>query len=412
MQLSTTHLVLIPSYNSGPLLLRTVRQARAVWAPVWVVVDGSTDGSDMALASMEATDPELRVLRLERNGGKGAAVLHALRLADRMGFTHALVMDADAQHPADHIVPFMAASQAEPAAMVLGRPVFGPDAPRVRVYWRRMSNFWANIETLWAGVGDSLFGFRVYPVPPLVEIMAVSRWMRRFDFDPEAVVRLCWHGVTPLTLPAPVRYLAPAEGGVSHFRYGRDNLLLGFMHLRLILGFLPRLPCLMRRRLRGRLRVAKIRAQHCPGNDAHDMRPSRRYKRLAPRQNCDDAGMTRQFVADSMMLYSPLATPVSCDMNKSVAKFDEQTEAEQALAKLIVASLQLESDPADIAPEEPLFGDGLGLDSIDALELALAISKTYGIELRSDDQQNHRIFASLRTLSAHIEASRGGVTRS
>jgi acyl carrier protein len=98
-------------------------------------------------------------------------------------------------------------------------------------------------------------------------------------------------------------------------------------------------------------------------------------------------------------------------MSKPVADLGKQTEAEQALARLIVASLQLESDPAEIDPESSLFGDGLGLDSIDALELALAISKTYGIELRSDDQQNHRIFASLRSLSAHIEASRGGVPR-
>jgi acyl carrier protein len=73
--------------------------------------------------------------------------------------------------------------------------------------------------------------------------------------------------------------------------------------------------------------------------------------------------------------------------------------------------LQLEADPAEIEPEAPLFGEGLGLDSIDALELALAISKTHGIELRSDDQQNHRIFASLRNLAAHIETARAAAPR-
>ena len=249
---STTHLVVIPSYNSGALLLQTVLQARAVWAPVWVVVDGSTDGSDAALASLERDDPGFRVIRLSQNSGKGAAVLQALRQADARGFTHALVMDADAQHPADRIPVFMAASCAAPHAMVLGLPLFGPDAPLIRVYWRQLSNFWANIETLWAGIGDSLFGFRVYPISTLLDVMTVSRWMRRFDFDPEAAVRLCWRGVSPLTLPAPVRYHRPADGGVSHFRYGRDNLLLSFMHLRLTLGFLLRLPRLMRRRLHRR----------------------------------------------------------------------------------------------------------------------------------------------------------------
>ncbi|WP_254453287.1 phosphopantetheine-binding protein [Siccirubricoccus sp. G192] len=88
----------------------------------------------------------------------------------------------------------------------------------------------------------------------------------------------------------------------------------------------------------------------------------------------------------------------------------EQTDAERKLAELIVAALQLEIAPTEIEPEAALFGDGLGLDSIDALELALAISRAHGIELRSDDQQNRRIFASLRSLSAHIEASRAAAT--
>ena len=98
-------------------------------------------------------------------------------------------------------------------------------------------------------------------------------------------------------------------------------------------------------------------------------------------------------------------------MSKPLADLDKQTAAERALADLIVTSLQLELDPAEIEPDAPLFGEGLGLDSIDALELALAISRSYGIELRSDDEENHRIFASLRSLSGHIEASHGGVPR-
>ncbi len=76
------------------------------------------------------------------------------------------------------------------------------------------------------------------------------------------------------------------------------------------------------------------------------------------------------------------------------------------LARLIVSALSLEVEPASIAPEAPLFGEGLGLDSIDALELALAISKTFGVQLRSDDERNHQIFASLRSLAAHIEKHR------
>lgn len=85
-----------------------------------------------------------------------------------------------------------------------------------------------------------------------------------------------------------------------------------------------------------------------------------------------------------------------------------QSPAEQALARLIVESLNLEDvAPESIDPEAPLFGDGLGLDSIDALELALAISREYGFQLRSDNPDNRQNFASLRALSAHVEANRG-----
>ena len=249
---STSHLVLIPSYNPGPTVVDTVRAARAQWTPVWVVVDGSTDGSAERLQALAADDPGLRVIVLPENRGKGAAVLEGITLAAAEGYTHALTMDSDGQHPAALIPDFMAASQAEPATMVLGRPVFDADAPALRVNGRKVSNWWANLETLWMGIGDSLYGFRVYPVQPLIRVMRANRWMRRFDFDPEAVVRLCWAGVMPRNLDAPVRYFRADEGGVSHFRYLRDNVLLTWMHSRLFLGVLWRLPALAWRRLNAR----------------------------------------------------------------------------------------------------------------------------------------------------------------
>lgn len=248
--MSATHLVLIPSYNPGPAVLTTVQAARAQWPVVWVVDDGSNDGSTASLQALAASDPGLHLIVLPRNSGKGAAVLTGLEAAAAAGFTHVLTMDADGQHPAALIPDFMAASQAAPAAMILGKPVFGPEAPALRVNGRKVSNGWANFETLWMGIGDSLYGFRVYPIAPLMRIMRGRRWMRRFDFDPEAVVRLCWAGVQPINKDAPVRYLSAEEGGVSHFRYLRDNILLTWMHTRLFLGFLGRLPLLLLRRWR------------------------------------------------------------------------------------------------------------------------------------------------------------------
>ncbi|HEX3097024.1 MAG TPA: glycosyltransferase family 2 protein [Usitatibacter sp.] len=247
---SRTHLVLIPSYNPGPMVYETVRDARRHWAPVWVVVDGSTDGTPQALEALARDDPELRVLVLERNRGKGAAVLHGIEHAAAEGYTHVLTMDSDGQHPAACIPAFMARSREEPGAMILGAPIFDASAPAIRLRGRKIANWWENLETLWAGIGDSLFGFRVYPIADLVAVMGTNRWMRRFDFDPEVAVRLVWRGVRPVNMPAPVRYLKPEEGGVSHFNYWRDNVLLTWMHIRLVFGFLGRLPVLSVRRIR------------------------------------------------------------------------------------------------------------------------------------------------------------------
>jgi glycosyltransferase involved in cell wall biosynthesis len=240
---------LIPSYNPGSNALDTVRAARAQWDPVWVIVDGSTDGSGEVLSALTRTDPGLRVLVRTRNGGKGAALLDGLIEAQRAGFTHALAMDADGQHPADHIGAFMSASTAAPQAMILGDPVFDASAPLIRLRGRKVANWCTNLETLWAGIHDTLFGFRVYPIAPLVEVMQRSLWMRRFDFDAEAVVRLSWRGVPAVNLPAPVKYFTPEEGGVSHFNYWRDNALLTSMYLRLVAGFVIRMPLLIARRI-------------------------------------------------------------------------------------------------------------------------------------------------------------------
>lgn len=244
--ISRTHLVLIPSYDTGPRLAETVAGALSMWWPVWVVIDGSTDGSDLLLAS----HPGLRLLHLPRNAGKGAAILHGVSEARDMGFTHILTMDADGQHSIAHIPDMMARSIAQPDAAILGVPVFDASAPGLRVTGRRVSNNLADVATLWAGIGDSLFGFRVYPVAPLLRAFAATRFMRRFDFDPEAAVRLCWLGVAPVNVPCPVCYFTAAEGGVSHFRYLRDNALLGFMYVRLFAGLIRRLPWLVARRIR------------------------------------------------------------------------------------------------------------------------------------------------------------------
>lgn len=245
--------IIIPTYNSGPLLERTVREVLTHWRPVLVVVDGSTDDSSACIHKLAATEETLHVISHPENRGKGAAVLTGLEFARNQGWTHAAVFDADGQHEAADLPKFMAASQAHPEAMILGRPVFGADAPALRVIGRRAGNWFANLETWWGGIDDSLFGLRVYPVAPALDILRSIRSGRRFDFDTQLAVRLYWRGVPPLNLLTRVHYHSSERGGVSHFDYLRDNLLLARAHAGLILRSFLLAPHLLRYRRRAPL---------------------------------------------------------------------------------------------------------------------------------------------------------------
>jgi len=253
---SATHLLLIPTYNTGPKVLETVRDALLAWSPVWVVTDGSTDGTTDQLEALAATEPALRVIRHGRNLGKGAAVLTGARLAREAGFSHLLSFDADGQHPADRIAQYMALSSHYPQAMVFGKPVFPANAPTERVMGRKVANFFVNLQSGWWGIGDSLFGMRLFPVADLIAVMEATWFGRRYDFECEAGILLCWRGVPIINVPTPVRYLSKAEGGVSHYHYLRDNVRLVTLFLRHFPGALLRGPWLLARRLAGKSRIA------------------------------------------------------------------------------------------------------------------------------------------------------------
>lgn len=250
---NATHCVIIPSYNSGSLLQETVEAVLRVWRPVIVVVDGSDDGSETAVQTMASKTSGLHLLVLGENQGKGGAVFAAMNLALKNGWTHAAVFDSDGQHEASDLPSFMEASMRYPEAMILGVPVFGEDAPKLRVIGRRVGNWWTNFETLWGGVNDSLFGFRVYPIERALCVMEGVLGGKRFDFDTQLAVRLYWVGAQPVNLPTRVLYRTRESGGVSHFRYLRDNVLLTFVHALLVVQAIVRLPRLIMLRQRPRL---------------------------------------------------------------------------------------------------------------------------------------------------------------
>jgi hypothetical protein len=174
------------------------------------------------------------------------------------------VMDADGQHPAASITEFMEASRRQPDALVLGRPLFPPNIPLERLHGRKLSTGMVRLEVLGAGIADALFGFRVYPLGPLLAVLGPRRGGRRYDFDTEAAVRLVWAGVPPVNLAAPVRYFSRAEGGITHFHYLRDNATLIWLHIRLVAELIfVRWPALLRHRRRWAASVAALAMLLC-----------------------------------------------------------------------------------------------------------------------------------------------------
>ena len=254
--------VLIPTYNTGPRLLQqTVEEIlESEPAPIWIIVDGSDDGSDEALRPLaEKTDSEkLRMIWLEKNEGKGCAVLVGATLALREGFTHMLTVDSDGQHPSGMISEYLAASREHSQVMILGQPIFDESAPRIRVNGRKYANFLAGVEVLGNQIGDALFGMRLYPLQAFVQRMecTIRNGAQRYDFEPEIAVRLVWDGVPTIKIPTPVKYFDESQGGVSHYHYWIDNFKMAKMHaFRLLPGVFVRSPLLLGRKLFKRQRI-------------------------------------------------------------------------------------------------------------------------------------------------------------
>lgn len=224
--------VIVPSYNSGTRFEKTVQELLSLTVPLFAIVDGSTDQSDLFLDSIHS--PHLTVIRNQTNLGKGAAVLIGMQKALKLNFTHALVMDADGQHPANAVHPFFEFSLKNPQALILGKPLFGKEAPWIRRIGHSIANFWVHLETGGIKIHDSLFGFRIYPLKESCEILNSISTGKGYDLETQLAVRLIWKGFTAINVEVPVRYFDPQEGGISHFRYWKDNLLLIRCHLSLL----------------------------------------------------------------------------------------------------------------------------------------------------------------------------------
>jgi glycosyltransferase involved in cell wall biosynthesis len=229
---------LVPTYDN-PLTLRGVVESVRRYVDVVVVVDDGSGPEGRSVVEALARESLAQTVVRAKNGGKGAAVKAGFARARALGCTHAIQLDADGQHAADDVPRFLEVARSNPGALILGTPVFDATAPRSRLWGRKISQMWCAIETFGRVIADPLCGFRVYPLDLALRARA---WGNAMDFDPEIAVRMVWAGAKVINLPTRVRYLSSHEGGVSHFRMGRDNLLISWMHTRMVVGAIVRAP--------------------------------------------------------------------------------------------------------------------------------------------------------------------------
>jgi len=239
-------IAVIPVFNHERAVPAVADALRRQGLPVILVDDGSGDVCRLSLESLVARTGD-RLVRLDVNSGKGAAVIAGLRAAREAGFSHALQVDADGQHDLNDVPRFIAASAADPAAVICGKPVFDASIPRIRLVSRYITHVLVWLQTLsLREVRDSMCGFRLYPLDAVLEVVDQDGVGRRMDFDVELLVKLSWRGRRLVWLDTRVRY--PADG-LSHYRMLLDNLLLARMHARLLLGMIWRAPRLIARRM-------------------------------------------------------------------------------------------------------------------------------------------------------------------
>lgn len=236
---------IVPVYNHGATVGATVMALAEHGLPIYLVDDGSDAATARVLNDLAVRDSRVHLVRRVANGGKGAAVMTGFDAAFTDGHSHALQVDADGQHALADIPGFLSAARAEPDALICGVPAYDASVPKGRLYGRYATHVWVWIETLSFAIRDSMCGFRVYPLDATHRLIHEVRLGTRMDFDIEVLVRLFWRGARIVNRPTRVIY---PEGGISHFRMGRDNLRIAWMHTRLVFGMLPRAPLLLARK--------------------------------------------------------------------------------------------------------------------------------------------------------------------
>jgi glycosyltransferase involved in cell wall biosynthesis len=237
--------IIIPVYNHEHAIAQVIAKLKPYGIPCFLVNDGSSVACAEVLEDCARQEASwLTLLNRKENGGKGAAVMEGFNAAQRLGYTHAIQIDADGQHNTDDIPRFLEAGKLNPEAMILGQPVFDKSVPKNRLYGRRITNFWIAINTLSLAIADGMCGFRLYPLAAVDKLISTTQIAPGMAYDIDIIVRLHWQGVDAVNIPTAVCY--PSDG-VSHFRLLHDNVMISKTHTKLFFGMLIRIRKLLLR---------------------------------------------------------------------------------------------------------------------------------------------------------------------
>ncbi|MFC3187997.1 glycosyltransferase family 2 protein [Shewanella intestini] len=235
---------LIPCYNHGDTVEAVVQALQSKALDVIIVNDGSNQMTTQTLREIKQRC-NIHLLELEQNSGKGGAVMAGLSHLHQLGYSHAVQVDADGQHDLATLTELIKQAKLAPNAVISGKPVYGDDVPKGRLYGRYLTHVCVWLETLSLQIKDSMCGFRVYPLAQVQQLLNRTELGTRMDFDIEILVRLYWQGLNIKHVDTPVSY---PEDGISHFNAIDDNIKISWLHTRLICGMLPRIPKLLLRK--------------------------------------------------------------------------------------------------------------------------------------------------------------------
>lgn len=215
---------LIPFYNHPHFIEKLVENLLLYKIDIIIVDDGSNKDSKLILNSLK----NVKILTRKQNGGKGAAIKSGLNLAKEIGYSYVFQIDADMQHELSKINDFINLSKKYPDSLICANPIYGKDAPKARLYGRKITDFWVYINTFGGNLKDSMCGMRIYPLHLIYPLLKKCK-SNRMDFDIDILILAYKDMIDFKWIDVKVKY---DKNGISHFKAIRDNILISKMHAR------------------------------------------------------------------------------------------------------------------------------------------------------------------------------------